>query len=244
MKRRYSPQMKLRRPNLPQPTSPNRVSSAKPKSPLSHWLASPSKAMTALFVMSLTVVLLLVALGVTSSDKGLSKEDLKSAFESLPKTLLEIDPKDLGDTKFIKNSQGIAFGSGKPFQLIDVETATSSNFERISFDKFIASASSTSKQFLADITKLIEEDDKDVKVTDASIVNLPKIGDISVAVSLMVKDENVQFRYDMIFFRRDNIRNFVMVISLASEKPEVPVEKAASLLDTKIQEFLKTRDAK
>ena len=249
MKRRYSPSMRLKRSTTPQTTRPERVSSTGPKALRAYRSVKTHRTLTAVFVVSLAALLLLVALGVSSSNLGIDKKDMRAAFWNLPDSFLEIDPKDFGvATETLaafggESQNSVAFGSASPWQLIVATTATSTTAERFSFDTRLSSTSSALQSFSEVLDKAISSEQAAVAlIPGASVLSArPQVGETSIALSVGIKEGEISFRVDLIFFRREHILGTVAVKYRASESPTVSADKAASLLDAKIQEVLKMR---
>jgi len=74
------------------------------------------------------------------------------------------------------------------------------------------------------------------EVIDQQMLEIPEdIGESSQAITVVARIEDVDFRFDMILFRRDNAGVYCVTIYLDGENPIVPLQYLALSLDTHIQ---------
>ncbi len=165
-----------------------------------------------------------------TSDWTLSSDDLPAEFEetTLQELGLGSEP-DLFEGEYPIVDIFCFIDSNDEFESIYGWTFLIVNDEdQADFDSNIQEMDLFTDQLIDDLG--VEE------VIDQQALEMPEdIGDSSQAITVVARIEDVDFRFDMILFRRDSAGVYCVTIYLDGENPIVPLQYLALSLDTHIR---------
>ena len=174
----------------------------------------------------------------TDSEFGLA--ELKSAFADLPDSFQELDPEradisieSLGLKDFATSL--VLFNNTEPVQPVQIVIAASGELTdllSIALDSVWSPDTVLDEIVQAQISEVL----------DSGKLQTVTVGDNSFGVYLETASERGPQRMELIMYRRGNLFGAIYSYTVAGTEPVVSVEELAMMLDTKMVDFLRTRD--
>ena len=171
----------------------------------------------------------------TDSEFGLA--ELKSAFADLPDSFQELDPESTGisiESLGLKDvaSSLVVFTNTEPVQVIIAASGELTDLLSIALDSVWSPDTVLDEIVQAQISEVL----------DSGKLQTVTVGDNSFGVYLETASERGPQRMELIMYRRGNLFGAIYSYTVAGTEPVVSVEELAMMLDTKMVDFLRTRD--
>jgi hypothetical protein len=211
------------------PVTPTVTSTSKPQPTAT---LTPEESEGNLLPPTWTPTPTLTEVPLDTSTWTLSGDDLTNNFEEITLEELGLDSEpDLFEGKY---------------PIVDIFSYTDSNdeFESIYGWIFLIEDETDQDDFdttIQDMNLFTDELIEDLgveEVIDQQALEMPEdLGDSSRAITVIARIEDVDFRFDMILFRRDSAGIYCVTIYLDGEIPVIPLQDLALTLDARVQEF-------
>ena len=169
-------------------------------------------------------------------SEGAAGSLLQRAYEGLPDTFVSQDPVEAGVGIAALGAEDLfteiaVFVSDDPFETIYVLTGELDPFFGAVIDLTMESPDLLLEQFRLGF---LLGGEGSVAVADSGVLKLPRFGDKSVSVFVVVEAEGAQIRQEVVQFRQGDTLGMVVTMHRPGEAPAVSVQEAAELLVAEI----------